>query len=98
MSTFHELYKLCFDNYLEHKDRLKLKGINKEPIKRLKEIICLLFSNIALSFSYINKMSKILNRIGNCNNWICQCKTLKNKYKGTHAKSVDTLMHKNVRW
>ena len=39
-------------------------------------------------------MSKILNRIGNCNNWICQSKTLQNKYKGTYAKSVDTLMHK----
>ena len=94
-STFHELYKLCFDNYLEHKVRLTLKkGINKEPIKRLKEIICLLFSNIALLPSYINKMPKILNKSGKCNNWTCQSKTPQNKYKGTHAKSVDTLLLK----
>ena len=97
-STFHELYKLCFDNYLEHKVRLNLKkGIIKEPIKRLKEVICLLFSNIAFLLSYINKMPKILNKSGKCNNWTCQSKTLINKQKGTHANSVDTLLQKASR-
>ena len=39
-------------------------------------------------------MPKILNKIGKCNNCILQYKTSQNKYKGTFAKSVDTLVHK----
>ena len=39
-------------------------------------------------------MPKILNKSGKCNNWTCQSKTPLIKQKGTHAKSVDTLLQK----
>ena len=48
-----------------------------KSITRLKAVICILFSNIAFSFSIINKMSKILNKKGKCDNWTQQYKTPK---------------------
>ena len=86
MSTFNchaiiNTTKIFSGYYLEQTSRQNYKkGIMIKIIKsitRLKAVICILFSNIAFSFLLINKMPKILNKKGKCDNWTQQYKTPK---------------------
>ena len=60
--------------------------------------MCKIFSNIAFSPIHINKMTKILNKSGKCNNWTSAFKTPIQKIKMIKYKSLKSQSADNIKY